>query len=86
MDGALAGTSIIDLLPSFLVTHTEVSRRSQIVVACAFNEVTEKKWVDFEGFLAHLIALQKFIVDVRVTCGRHYRGQPIHVTDDLVRN
>ena len=43
MDGALAGTPIIDLLPSFLVTHPEVSRRSQIVVACAFNEVTEKK-------------------------------------------
>ena len=43
MDRALAGTSIIDLLPSFLVTHPEVSRRSQIVVACAFKEVMEKK-------------------------------------------
>jgi hypothetical protein len=43
VDGALADTSIIDLLPSFLVTHPEVPRPSQIVVACAFNEVTEKK-------------------------------------------
>ena len=43
MDGALAGLPIIELLPSFLLKHPEVSRRSQIVVACAFNAVAEKK-------------------------------------------
>ena len=37
------GRPEIDLLPLFLVIHREVSRRSQIVVACAFNGVTEEK-------------------------------------------
>src|SRR5258708_35946477 len=76
---------------SFLVIHPEVSRRFQIVVACALNELTEKKCKtrspvssDSWCYLPQLTTGAAPRIKARDTVNKTFRPLKISVSDILI--